>query len=116
MKRFFILHMLVIVTCATAFAVGRGQQTSARTKTEKEVVAFLDALNEAGLKRDLAVLERLYADDYFHTNSDGSIMTKQQVLAFYKAPPTAVVESNGHDEIKVWVRGSVAFINTRVTI
>src|SRR4051812_12580013 len=102
MKRFIGLCLLMIVACSIAFAKGHNQQTIARTKTEKEVVASLDALAEAGLKRDVATLDRLYSDDYFHTNTDGSIMTKQQVLAFYKAPPTAITESNGHDEDKVW--------------
>jgi len=116
MKRFIGLSLLMIIACSTASAKGHNRQTIARTKTEKEVIASLDALAEAGLKRDVATLDRLYSDDYFHTNTDGSIMTKQQVLAFYKAPPTAITESNGHDEDKVWVRGNVAFVNTRVTI
>jgi len=100
--------------CATAFVTGQSRNT--QTKSAKEVIAFLDTLTEAGLKRDVAALDRLYAPDYFHTNPDGSLMTKEQVLASYKAPPTAVIESNRHDEDKVWIRGSVAFVNTRVII
>ena len=116
MKRFLGLCLLVVVICSAAFAKGHRQHTSARTKTEKEVVAFLDVLSEAGLKRDVATLERLYSDDYFHTNSDGSIMTKQQVMDYYKAPPTVITDSTKHDEAKVWVHGNVAFVNTRVTV
>ena len=115
-NRFLVLYLLVVITCSAAFAQGHEHQNSTRTKLEKEVIAFLDALTEAGLKRDAATLDRLYADNYFHTNPDGSIMTKQQVLASYKAPTTAVIESSQHDEDKVWTGGNVAFVNTRVTI
>ena len=116
MSRFLVVCLLVVITCSTAFAQGHSHQNNTRTKVEKEVIAFLDSLTAAGLKRDAATLDHLYSDSYFHTNPDGSIMTKQQVLASYKAPATAVIESSQHDEDKVWVSGNVAFVNTRVTI
>ena len=58
---------------------------------------------DAGVRRDVSTLARLYADEYFHTNADGSLMTKAQVLDSYKAPPTATIESHRHDEDKVGV-------------
>lgn len=116
MKRFLGVSLMPLVICSAVFAKEHSQRVSAQAKTEKEVIAFLDALTEAGLKRDVSLLDRLYSDGYFHTNPDGSIMTKQQVLASYKAPPTAVIDFDQHDEDKVWVRERVAFVNTRVTI
>lgn len=116
MKRFLGVVLFALFICSAVFAKGQSQRASARAKAEKEVIAFLNALTEAGLKRDVSVLDRLYSDDYFHTNPDGSIMTKQQVLASHKAPSTAVIEFDQHDEDKVWVRKEVAFVNTRVTI
>lgn len=114
--RFLCSCLLAVVTCSAAFSERQSQRNSAQSKTEKEVIAFLDALTEAGLQRDVTALDRLYSDDYFHTNPDGSIMTKQQVLASYRVPPTAVIEADRHDEDRVWARGRVAFVNTRVTI
>lgn len=110
------LCLLVLIACLTVLARGDGYQRGAEAETEKEAIAFLNALTEAGLKRDVAALDRFYADDYFHTNADGSIMTKAEVLASYKAPATAVIESDRHDEEKVLIRGNVALVNTRVTI
>lgn len=84
---------------------------------ETEVIAFFDALTNAGLKRDVTALDRLYSDDYFHTNPDASIMTKAQVLASYKSPPSpATIDSDQHDEDRVWIKGSLAMLNTLVTI
>ncbi len=108
--------MIAIIACPVVLTSGHNNQNSSRTKAEKEVIAFLDELTEAGLRRDVAALDRLYADDYFHTNPDGSIMTKSQVLDSYKAPTTAIIESDQHDEDKVWISGDVAFVNTIVTI
>lgn len=116
MTRRSALCLLVVITCSAVLVKADGYRNGAQTKMEREAIAFLDALTEAGLKRDVAALDRFYADDYFHTNADGSIMTKAQVLASYKAPTTAVIESDRHDEDKVLIRGSVALVNTRVTI
>lgn len=116
MTRRLGLCLLVVVTFTAALVKGDGYRKGAQAKTEKEAIAFLDALTEAGLRRDVAALDRFYADDYFHTNADGSIMTKAQVLASYKAPATAVIESDRHDEDRVLIRGNVALVNTRVTI
>ena len=110
------LCLLAAACAAAAFAQNRPGHPAARTKAEAEVIAFLDRLTEAGFKRDVAEVDRVYADDYIHTNSDGSIMTKSQVLASYQAPASTVVESDRHDEDRVWVRGDVAYVNTRVTI
>lgn len=114
MMRLFGACILTIATALAAFAQTHNGQVSA--KAEKEVIGFLDAITEAGLKRDAATLDRLYSDDYFHTNPDGSIMTKAQVLDSYRAAPKTIIESNQHDENKVWLHGDVAFINIRMTI
>lgn len=114
MMRLFGVSILTIATALASFAQTHNKQISA--KAEKEVISFLDAITEAGLKRDAATLDRLYSDDYYHTNPDGSIMTKAQVLDSYRAAPKTIIESNQHDEDKVWLHGDVAFINTRVII
>lgn len=114
--RAWSLCILAMVMVTSAAAQSRAGRPAARTKAEAEVLACLDALTEAGIKRDVAAFERLYSDDFFHTNADGSMMTKSQVLASYKAPPSAVIESDRHDDERVWVRGDVGYVNTRVTI
>jgi ketosteroid isomerase-like protein len=106
-----------LVEAERAFAKYSVENGIAESWVEKEVIAFFDVLTDAGLKRDVATLDRLYSDDYFHTNPDGSIMTKAQVLASYKAPlGAATIDSDEHDEDRVIIRGNVAVLNTRVTI
>ena len=59
MSRFSVLCLLVVTACLATFAQTPNNQKSTRTKAEKEVITFLDALTEAGLKRDVAALDRL---------------------------------------------------------
>ena len=115
MMRILCASLLMVSASLTAFSQRNKRDVS--SKAEQEVITFLDALTEAGLKRDVAVLERLYSEGYFHTNPDGSIMTKPQVLASYKAPPgVATIDSDKHDEDRVWIKGNLAVLNTRMTI
>lgn len=61
-------------------------------------------------------IDRLYSDDYFHTNADGSVMTKAQVIAHYKSPSGVTVESSRHDEDRIQVDGNMAVLSCRVTL
>lgn len=90
--------------------------SAARKDNEREVLKTIDALAEAGMRRDLATIERLYSDDYFHTNADGSIMTKQDVLSFYRSASGGTIESNKHDEYRIQVHGAMAVVSVRVFI
>ena len=88
----------------------------ARAKDEQAVRAVINALAEAGLKRDVAAIDRIYADDYFHTNADGSVMTKEQVLASYRVPAQVALDSEEHAEDRVHVSGGVAVVSGTVTL
>ena len=59
-----------------------------RGTSREQVLAVLEQRADAGRRRDVTAFDRLYADDYFHTNADGSVMDKAAVLASYRAPAT----------------------------
>lgn len=104
------LLILVFILLSSISSSGAGKED------EREVLKTIDALAEAGIKRDLATIERLYSDDYFHTNADGSIMTKQDVLGFYRSGSGGRIEANKHDEFRVQIHGAMAVVSTRVSI
>jgi ketosteroid isomerase-like protein len=83
---------------------------------KSEVIRTIEVLAEAGINRDIATIDRLYSEDYFHTNADGSVMTKQQVIAFYKTASGGTIESSKHDEYRVQIHDKMAVASTRVTI
>jgi ketosteroid isomerase-like protein len=106
-QAFFIILFILLSSVSSS---------AARKDDEREVLKTIDALAEAGMKRDLATIERLYSDDYFHTNADGTIMTKRDVLSFYRNASGGTIESNKHDEDRIQVHGAMAVVSTRVAI
>ncbi|HSE50120.1 MAG TPA: nuclear transport factor 2 family protein [Terriglobales bacterium] len=81
-----------------------------------DVLAALDRLNQAGLRRDAAALDRLYTEDYFHTNPDGSVMDRATVLESYRQPTQFTFSSSDADEEKVQLHGDTAVVNLRLTL
>ncbi len=48
---------------------------------EKEILALEDERIRALLERDLGVLDRMLADDFIHTESNGKVRSKAEFLA-----------------------------------
>ncbi len=81
-----------------------------------DVKAAVEALRDAGLRRDVEALERLYAPDYFHTNPDGSTMGREQVLDSYRIKTEMTIISVEADEWKAILRGPFAVASERVAL
>src|SRR5881398_744302 len=74
MKRTLAFALLVLLASGRA----RAQATSA---TEQEIIKLEQAATDAQFKKDRAALERLLADDYLYTHSNGSVLNKAQEIA-----------------------------------
>lgn len=83
---------------------------------DKEVFAVIDKLSSAGLHRDVGALSQLYSDDYFHTNPDGSVMTREEVLASYKAPTIFHFDSSHATGQRLVIRGTFAVVNQTLAL
>src|ERR1043165_837584 len=115
MRRSLIVIVLVLSVSPHAPGQGRGKTRSA-VADERAVRAVIAALSDAGMRRDVAAIDRIYADEYFHTNADGSVMTKEQVLASYRAPARAAFDANEHTEDRVRLYGDAAVVSGTVTL
>ena len=71
MKRTLVVALLGLLASSRASA----QPTSA---TEQEIIKLEQAATDAQFKKDRPALERLLADDYLYTHSNGSVLTKAQ--------------------------------------
>ena len=88
-----------------------------RTAAGKSLSSVIDSLIDAGLKRDVAAIDRLYAEDFTHVNPNGSVMSKSEVLAIYKAPaPPGKIESSTHNVEKIKIFGDTAIVTDRAII
>lgn len=87
---------LVVGVCVLALLAAAGcspRQTAA--DVEKELTALENQWNDAYVKGDVAVLERIEADDIVQIDADGNVFTKADDIAEVKA---------GIYKVKSWTR------------
>jgi ketosteroid isomerase-like protein len=103
MKRIVALALLGVLGAVPAHA-----QTP--NATEREVLKASQQLDEASLiKKDRATMERLYADDYMYTHSNGTVLNKTQEIAEAMSPSQAWT-AHKSDDLKVRLFGNVAVV------
>ena len=81
---------------------------------EQELIKLKKDWAAAVVKRDLAFLDRILADDYAWTASDGNVWSKAETLASLKSRDD-VVSSCVTDDFKVRVYGDTALVTARST-
>ena len=113
MKRIAIaVCVVVLVLAVAAWAQTPAQPTSG--SVEQELIKMETAWGDAGAKRDAASIDRMLADDFMSTGSDGSVMTKAQNLETVKSHKEEI-SSSVSDEWKVRVYGGAAVVLGRYT-
>ena len=101
MKRIAIaVCVVVLVLAVAAWAQTPAQPTSG--SVEQELIKMETAWGDAWAKRDAASIDRMLADDFMSTGSDGSVMTKAQNLETVKSHKEEI-SSSVSDEWKVRV-------------
>jgi ketosteroid isomerase-like protein len=81
---------------------------------EQELIQLEDEWGDAFLKRDVAFMDRIMADDATWTSPEGIVSTKAQYLASFKSLE-GVDTSWVNDEMKVRVYGDTAVVTGRTT-
>ena len=84
------------------------------TSVEQELIKLEKDWAEAVVKRDLAFLDRILADDYAWTGPDGKVWSKAETLAGLKSGEDAV-SSCVTDDFTVRVYGDTALVMGRST-
>jgi Domain of unknown function (DUF4440) len=81
--RRILIPLLVGIVLVPMIGRRVADQNEASTveETKKEVLNFEDGRNQAILKRDTAVFDRMYADEITWTMSNGDLLNRTQVLA-----------------------------------
>ena len=109
---------IAISVAVLVFSIAVKAQTPAQTETggvEQELIKLEKELADAWVKRDVALFDRVIADDYTWTAPYGIVSTKAQSLATLKSGED-VVTSWVVDEMKVRVYGDAAVVTGRSTI
>ena len=81
MKR-FISHLAINIALSSfAFGQSPTAQQSANSTSEQEVRQMIEKYRTAILQRDIATLEKIWADDYVFVNAAGDVLAKTERLA-----------------------------------
>ena len=113
MKRLTLYFTIAAGLLSVAFA--QAQPESTDSKSEQEVRQMIEKYRTALLKRDIPVLEQIWADDYVFVNALGEVLTKVQRLANVKSGETTLESINEQEKIAVRVYQNSAVATSRVT-
>jgi ketosteroid isomerase-like protein len=108
MNKFFGAFLIPIVIGTAAFGAGQGGAENSVLKAEQE-------LAQAGVKQDLQAFQRLEADDYVFTGSDGESWGKERDVADLKSGNFTASEIKLED-MQVKPYGDVAVVHGRATL
>ena len=113
MKRIAIaVCVVVLVLAVAAWAQTAVQPTSG--SVEQELIRLEKEWADALVKHDLAFLDRILPDDYISTDSQGTVGTKTQEIAYLKSGDYVLI-STVLDNFKVHVYGDAAVYSGRST-
>ncbi len=106
----FIATLILMIIPALAFAQTAEQEKGALT-------ALLDEFLEGASYNDAATHDRFWADDLIYTGSNGSRITKADIMSGVNQDPDRTVEPQtryGADEIQVRLFGDTAIVAFRL--
>ena len=118
MKRLLIpTVVLALVVPCLLFGQAKPQKApSAKiAKVEQELIKLENGLNDATVKGDVAIFDRIAVDDLTDTDFTGRVWTKAQDIANVKSG-TFKCTSAVNDDFKVRVYGDTAVVTGRNTV
>jgi len=110
------MKRIVFAVCVVGLVFGAA--ILARTQTasvEQELITLENGWADAVVKKDVAFLDRILADDCLVTDPEGNVSTKAQEIASVKSE-VYLVTSCVHHEMKVRVYGNAAVVTGRSTL
>jgi ketosteroid isomerase-like protein len=115
MKGILATIVLVLAVSCQAFAQAKPAAPAKSASVEQELIKLENDWNNASVKRDVAALGKILADDWTAIDADGAVETKAQSLANLKSGEDAYTSAVA-DEMKVCVYGDAAVVLGRNTV
>ncbi len=107
MTRAVLFGVLAVLAAAPAY--------SQSPNAEQAVLKAYRALDQAQFKKDRAVMERLMADDYVYTHSNGAVNDKAADIRETMSEDIKWTDTK-NDDVKVRMYGNVAVVTGQVTL
>ena len=109
----FLLPLLLFMIAVSP--ASRGQTPNATV--EQELKTLMQTEYAAGMRNDVATINRIWADEYVSTGPKGQTTTKAQMLSYYKTAPLSQTQFGpvALSDIKIQVYNDVALMTGRAT-
>jgi len=108
--------MLALMFAAPLTVLGQAP-ASKSDKAAQEIVEFRNRYIEAEENRDMALLDKVLADDFFALNPQGRLLNKQQQLENLKRPDRTLKVLNPREtQVRFYGDGKVAILTEHVTV
>jgi ketosteroid isomerase-like protein len=111
MTRILLAVTLMMASATPALSQMPGKDTSA---AEAHIRTLHEASGEAQVRRDIAALDRLLADDFILTRANGVVANKAQNLADVQSGERSFT-SYKNDDVRVRLYGDAAVVTGQVT-
>jgi Domain of unknown function (DUF4440) len=109
-------HLIaVLFAFSTALCFAQTSEKQQFSPAEQEVVNVQRARMDAAARRDLDAWSGFVAEDCIFSGDDGSLMTKAQMIAYYKKVPAEYDRALDPREYTVHLYGNTAVVNLRAT-
>ncbi len=111
MSKKSFLSVLLLPACLV-WASGQTRDAAAERQVRKRVEQF----SQAFVRADAVALAPLLAEDYMHTNANGSVLGKSQWLAYIATRKTELetgrltLESYANEDVQVRIYGATAVV------
>ena len=101
-------NWIVVLLCG-AFLPAAGLSAPVNDpKEEKQVMATLETMAQATIKKDVAALNKVYHEDLTYSHSSGANQTKAEVLKAVSG--RGIVESMKFNDTTIRIYGTVALV------
>jgi hypothetical protein len=109
------MRRILVISLLTVAFVGfvKGQESTSIEVIKKEILHVEEVQDEAILKGDAEVLDRIYADDFAYTNQYGELLPRAQVLAGFRSAKARFSSAMKHDDIRIRVYGNTVVLTGR---
>ena len=114
----FLWPVLLVMIAVSPYLFGQTPKPSdANAAVEQELRALMQTEYVAGMRNDVATINRIWADEYVSTGPKGTTTTKTQMLSYYKTAPLSQTKVGpmAVSDVQVHVYGDVAVMTGRAT-
>jgi ketosteroid isomerase-like protein len=109
------LAALAVMLAMPSFAQAQQPQTKNNDKAVQEIIDFRNRYIEAEENKDVAYLDKIFADDFFALNPQGLLLDKPHMLENMKRADRVFKVVNPR-ETQVHFYGDVAILTEHVTV